>query len=149
MRRIVRPAALVLALATGVFATELAAQMPSGPPGGEPRSNRRAEGQADALVGIWTGQWAADDGTQGGAVEMIFAREPGLPRLVAQMTFVEGGRADTVRREGRLTRQGAFFDLVGGGTMVLTLSSGRLTGEFAGGPDVPTRFGSVELTRRG
>ena len=145
MRRIVRPAALVLALATGVFATEPAAQTPSG----ESRSNRRAEAQADALVGIWTGQWAADDGTQGGAVEMIFAREPGLSTLVAQMTFVEGGRVDTVRREGRLTRQGAFFDLIGGGTMVLTLSSGRLTGEFAGGSDVPTRFGSVELTRRG
>jgi hypothetical protein len=66
------------------------------------------------------------------------------------MTFLDGSRADTVRREGRLTRQGAFFDLVGGGTMVLTLSSGRrLTGEFAGGADAPARFGSVELTRRG
>jgi hypothetical protein len=66
------------------------------------------------------------------------------------MTFLDGSRADTVRREGRLTRQGAFFDLVGGGTMVLTLSSARrLTGEFAGGPDVPARFGSLELTRRG
>jgi hypothetical protein len=105
--------------------------------------------RADDLVGVWTGRWTADDGTRGGAVEMILAQEPGLPTVVAQVTFVDGGLADTSRREGRLTRRGLFFDLVGGGALVLTLESGRrLTGEFAGGPDVPTRFGSLELTRR-
>ena len=65
--------------------------------------------------------------------------------------LVQGGRSlsDTVRREGRLTRQGVFFDLVGGGAMVLTLEPDRrLTGKFAGGPDVPARRGSLELTRR-
>jgi hypothetical protein len=109
-----------------------------------------APAPAEGLIGVWRGQWTADDGARGGAVEMILAHEPGLPIVVAQMTFVDGGRSDTVRREGRLTRQGAFFDLVGGGAMVLTLSPGRrLTGEFAGGPDVPARFGSVDLTRRG
>ena len=98
---------------------------------------------------MWTGRWAADDGTRSGAVEMIFARDPGLPTVVAQVTFVDGGLSDTVRREGRLTRRGLFFDLVGGGALVLTLeSAGRLTGEFAGGPDVPARLGSVELTRK-
>ena len=106
--------------------------------------------QPDDLVGVWAGRWVADDGARGGAVEMIFAREPGLPTVVAQVTFVDGGLSDTVRREGRLTRRGLFFDLVGGGALVLTLESGgRLTGEFAGGPDVPARLGSVELTRRG
>jgi hypothetical protein len=81
---------------------------------------------------------------------MILAREPGLPTVVAHVTFVDGGLSDTVRREGRLTRRGLFFDLVGGGALVLTLESGRrLTGEFAGGPDVPARLGSLELTRKG
>ena len=71
------------------------------------------------------------------------------PGVVAQLTFVDGGFSDTVRREGRLTRRGLFFDLVGGGVLVLTLESGdRLTGEFTGGPDVPARFGSVQLTRK-
>lgn len=66
-----------------------------------------------------------------------------------RVTFVDGGLSDTVRREGRLTRRGLFFDLGGGGALVLTLeSAGRLTGEFAGGPDVPARLGSVELTRK-
>ncbi len=69
--------------------------------------------------------------------------------MLAQVTFVDGGLSNTVRREGRLTRRGLFFDLVGGGTLVLTLESGRrLRGEFAGGPDVPARLGSLELTRR-
>jgi hypothetical protein len=44
---------------------------------------------------------------------------------------IGGSLVDTVRRQGRLTRQGAFFDLVGGGAMVLTLEpDGRLRGEF-------------------
>ena len=142
MRLIVRLTGLALAAVVGILATEPAAQTP-------PVASI-APVPADGLIGVWRGQWTSDDGERRGAVEMIFAHEPGLPTIVAQMTFLDGGRADTVRREGRLTRQGAFFDLVGGGAMVLTLSSTRrLTGEFAGGPDVPTRFGSVELTRRG
>ena len=60
----------------------------------------------------------------GAAVEVIVAQEPDLPAVVAQVTFVDGGIADTVRREGRLTRRGLFFDLVGGGALVLTLESG-------------------------
>jgi hypothetical protein len=131
----------VTALMLGILATAPAAQTPP--------AVATAAVPADRLIGVWRGHWMADDGTQRGAVEMIFGHEPGFPTIVAQMTFLDGSRADTVRRDGRLTRQGAFFDLVGGGTMVLTLSSGRLTGEFAGGPDVPTRFGSVDLTRRG
>jgi hypothetical protein len=142
MRLITRLPGLTLAVLVSLLATAPAAQTPIPAP--------IAPVPADGLIGVWQGQWTADDGTRQGAVEMIFAHEPGLPTIVAHMTFLDGGRADTVRREGRLTRQGAFFDLVGGGTMVLTLSSARrLTGEFAGGPDVPARFGSVELTRRG
>jgi hypothetical protein len=138
----VRLTTCALAVAVGILATAPAAQTPPTAP--------VAPAPADGLIGLWRGHWAGEDGARRGAVEMIFAHEPGLPTIVAQMTFLDGSRADTVRREGRLTRQGAFFDLVGGGTMVLTLSSGRrLTGEFAGGPDVPARFGSVELTRRG
>ena len=79
---------------------------------------------------------------------MIVTQEPNLPVIVAQVTFLDGGMADTVRREGRLTRRGLYFELVGGGTLVLTLESGRLTGEFAGGPDVPVRFGLLDLTRK-
>jgi hypothetical protein len=101
------------------------------------------------LLGVWTGQWTAGNGARGGAVEMIVAREPGDTTVVAQMTFVDGALSDTVRREGRLTREGLYFDLLGGGTLVLTRESNRrLTGEFAGGPDMPARFGSLELTRR-
>ena len=105
-------------------------------------------GRADALIGVWTGTWTAGDGTRGGAVEVIVTQEPNLPAVVAQVTFLDGGMADTVRREGRLTRRGLYFELVGGGTLVLTLESGRLTGEFAGGPDVPVRFGLLDLTRK-
>jgi hypothetical protein len=142
MRLSIRLTGLTLTVLVGILATEPAAQTP--------RIASVAPAPADGLIGVWRGQWTADDGTRQGSVEMIFVHEPGLPTIVAQMTFLDGSRADTVRREGRLTRQGAFFDLVGGGAMVLTLSSARrLTGEFAGGPDVPTRFGSVELTRRG
>ena len=36
----------------------------------------------------------------------------------------------------------------GGGTLVLELESGRLIGEFAGGPDVPVRYGLLDLTRK-
>ena len=68
---------------------------------------------------------------------------------MAHVTFVDGGIADTVRREGRLTRRGLYFELVGGGTLVLTLESGDGSpGEFAGGPDVPVRFGLLDLTRK-
>jgi hypothetical protein len=81
---------------------------------------------------------------------MILSREPGRAAVVAQMTFVDGGVSDTARYEGRLTRQGVYLELAGGGTLVLALESeGRLTGEFAGGPHVPARFGLLELGRRG
>lgn len=101
------------------------------------------------LAGVWTGRWVADDSGRNGAAEVIIAPEVEASTVVAHVTFVDGGLADTVRREGRLTRSGLFFDLVGGGTLVLTLESGdRLTGEFAGGPDVPARFGTLTLSRR-
>ena len=108
-----------------------------------------APGAAARLAGVWAGQWVASDGGRSGAAEVIVAPEAGASTIVAHVTFVDGGLADTVRREGRLTRRGLFFDLVGGGTLVLTLESGdRLTGEFAGGPDVPSRFGTLTLSRR-
>jgi hypothetical protein len=142
MRLITRLTGLTLAVLVSTLAAAPAAQTAS--------QGSIAPVPADGLIGVWRGHWAADDGTRQGAVEMIFAHDPGLPTVIAHMTFLDGSRADTVRREGRLTRQGVFFDLVGGGAMVLTLSSARrLTGEFAGGQDVPARFGSFELTRRG
>jgi hypothetical protein len=81
---------------------------------------------------------------------MILARDPeDRGALIGQVTFIDGSQSETVRREGRLTRSGVFFGLVGGGAIVLTLESERrLSGEFAGGPDVPVRRGSVELTRK-
>ena len=102
------------------------------------------------LVGTWRGQWVADGGAHGGGLEMILARDPSDVRaLIAQVTFIDGGQSDTVRREGRLTRGGAFFGLVGGGAFVLTVEPGlRLAGEFAGAPDLPVRRGSLELTRK-
>jgi hypothetical protein len=42
----------------------------------------------------------------------------------------------------------SYFELLGGGTLVLELASGSLTGEFAGGPDVPVRYGLLDLTRK-
>ncbi|HEY7139120.1 MAG TPA: hypothetical protein VIE44_03400 [Methylomirabilota bacterium] len=109
-----------------------------------------AGGRADGLTGMWAGRWTADDGARGGAVEMILSQEPDHPTVVAQMTFVDGSVSDTARYEGRLTRQGVYLQLAGGGTLVLALDSERrLTGEFAGGPHVPARLGLLELTRRG
>jgi hypothetical protein len=104
--------------------------------------------QASELIGVWSGQWSAGDQARGGAVEIILAREPGSPTVVAHVTFIDGALVDTVRREGRRTRQGFYFELVGGGTLVLELESGRLIGEFAGGPDVPVRYGLLDLTRK-
>lgn len=105
--------------------------------------------RARDVSGTWTGQWMADDESRGGAVEMIVTVSADQSIVVAQVTFVDGGMPDTARREGRLTRAGLFFDLVGGGAMVLTLEpSHRLTGEFAGGQDVPVRRGSLELSRK-
>ena len=41
---------------------------------------------------------------------MILARDPSDVRaLIAQVTFIDGSQSDTARREGRLTRGGAFF----------------------------------------
>ena len=106
--------------------------------------------RAEDLVGTWRGQWVADGGAHGGGLEMILAPDPNDVRaLIAQVTFIDGSQSDTVRREGRLTRGGAFFGLVGGGALVLTVEPGRrLAGEFAGGPDLPVRRGSLELTRK-
>jgi hypothetical protein len=138
MRRMI--ALLLLAAAAGLV-TEPAAQ----PPAAAPAATVRAE----ELTGVWTGQWLAANRSRGGAVEMILAIDSSSRTLVAQVTFIDGSLSDTVRREGRLTRQGAFFDLVGGGAMVLTLEPDRrLTGEFAGGPDLPARQGLLELTRK-
>jgi hypothetical protein len=88
------------------------------------------------------------NGNRSGAVEMIVTPGPDRPAVVAHVTFVDGGIADTVRREGRFTSRGLYFELVGGGTLVLELASGRLTGEFAGGPDVPAPYGLLDLTRK-
>lgn len=139
--RNVRRIVLLVALAAGGLATQPSAQpFADAPP---------AAVRIDDLVGVWTGQWLADGGDRGGALEVILARDPAERHaMVAQVTFIEGGQSDTVRREGRLTRAGAYFGLVGGGAMVLTLErGGRLAGEFSGGPDMPVRRGSLDLIR--
>jgi hypothetical protein len=117
-------------------------------PGLQPTPAATARTERDELVGVWTGTWTAGNGAHGGAVEMIVTESADPPATVAHVTFVDGGIADTVRREGRFTRRGLYFELVGGGTLVLELESGRLTGEFAGGPDVPVRYGLLDLTRK-
>ena len=106
--------------------------------------------RVEDLVGVWRGQWVADGGAHGGGLEMILAPDPTDGQaLVAQVTFIDGGQSDTVRREGRLTRRGAFFGLVGGGALVLTVEPDRrLAGEFAGGGDTPVPRGSLELARK-
>ncbi len=131
-----------------IVALAFAALTVAAGPGLRPTPAATARADRDELVGIWTGTWTASDGAHGGAVEMIVAEGPDRPAAVAQVTFVDGGVADTVRREGRFTRRGLYFELVGGGTLVLELESGRLTGEFAGGPDVPVRYGLLDLTRK-
>ena len=139
--RHVRLIVMLLALAAGGLASQPSAQpLVDAPP---------AAVRVDDLVGVWTGQWLADGGHRGGELEVILARDPAERHaMVAQVTFIEGGQSDTVRREGRLTRAGAYFGLVGGGAMVLTLEpGGRLAGEFAGGPDVPVRRGFLDLMR--
>ena len=126
--------ALALTAATAGFATDPAAQTT--------RATSAVAERAEDLKGVWTGQWTADDGARGGAAEMIIAPDPSRPGIVAaHVTFVDGSVAETALREGRVTRRGAFFDLVGGGALVVTLeeSGRRLTGEFAGGPDLPAR----------
>jgi hypothetical protein len=134
--------ALLLVAAAVGLATEPAGQPSAAAPAGAPR--------VEDLTGVWTGQWIAVSGSRGGAVEMILAMDSSPRTVVAQVTFIDGSLSDTVRREGRLTRQGVFFDLLGGGAMVLTLEPDRrLTGEFAGGPDVPARRGLLQLTRKG
>jgi hypothetical protein len=127
----------------------LAAVGLAGQPAAQPFSNASPAVRVDDLVGVWTGQWLAEGGVRGGELEVILARDPAERHaMVAQVTFIEGGQSDTVRREGRLTRAGAYFGLVGGGAIVLTLESGgRLAGEFTGGPDVPVRRGSFDLIR--
>ncbi len=131
-----------------IVALAFAALTVAAGPGLRPTPAANARADRDELVGIWTGTWTARDGAHGGAAEIIVAEGPDRPAAVAQVTFVEGGAADTVRREGRFTRRGLYFELVGGGTLVLELESGRLTGEFAGGPDVPVRYGLLDLTRK-
>ncbi len=127
----------------------LAALAEVGPAGSRSAAASGAPEAAARLGGAWTGRWVAGDSGRNGAAEVIIAPEVGTSTVVAHVTFVDGGVADTVRREGRLTRSGLFFDLVGGGALVLTLESGdQLTGEFAGGPDVPARFGTLTLSRR-
>jgi hypothetical protein len=132
--------AALAVLATVGFASAPAAQSFS--------SASPATVRVDDLVGVWTGQWVADGGAGGGGLEMILVRDP-LERgaVVLQVTFLDGGQTDTVRHEGRFTRDGAYFGLVGGGVIVLTLEGGRMAGEFVGGPDLPVRRGSLDLVR--
>jgi hypothetical protein len=134
-------AALLLLAALGVLPGPAAEPFPAAP---------SEVVRVEDLIGMWIGEWVADGGAAGGSLEMILARDPAdRQALVAQVTFVDGAQSDTVRREGRLTRTGVFFGLVGGGAMVLTLEPGpRLAGEFAGGPCVPVRRGSLELARK-
>ena len=118
-------------------------------PGLRPTPAATARAERNNLVGVWTGTWTdGNAGAHGGAVEMIVTEGPDRPAAVAHLTFVDGGVADTVRREGRFTSRGLYFELVGGCTLVLELESGRLIGEFAGGPDVPVRYGLLDLTRK-
>jgi hypothetical protein len=127
--------AALAVLATVGFASAPAAQSFS--------SASPATVRVDDLVGVWTGQWVADGGAGGGGLEMILVRGA----VVLQVTFLDGGQTDTVRHEGRFTRDGAYFGLVGGGVIVLTLEGGRMAGEFVGGPDLPVRRGSLDLVR--
>ena len=132
-----------------IVALAFAALAVAAGPGLRPTPAATARAERNNLVGVWTGTWTDGNAVaHGGAVEMIVTEGPDRPAAVAHLTFVDGGVADTVRREGRFTRRGLYFDLVGGGTLVLELESGRLTGEFAGGPDVPVRYGLLDLTRK-
>jgi hypothetical protein len=104
------------------------------------------------VVGTWAGRWNAAEGAGGGAVELILTGDPGAEAdtVLAHLTVLEGGVSDSTRREGRLTRDGILFALVGGGTLSLTLAPGRdvLNGEFVGDRGFPAPRGSLELTRR-
>src|SRR5262249_52513213 len=92
------------------------------------------------VVGTWTGRWNAAEGA-GGAVELILTGGPGgeADTVYGHLTVLEGGASDSTRREGRLTRDGILFALVGGGTLSLTLGPRRdvLNGEFVGGQGFP------------
>jgi hypothetical protein len=133
---------LIVALAFAVLAVAAG-------PGLRPTPAATARAERNNLVGVWTGTWTdGNGGAHGGAVEMIVTAGPDRPAAVAHLTFIDGDVADTVRREGRFTSRGLYFELVGGGTLVLELESGRLIGEFAGGPDVPVRYGLLDLTRK-
>jgi hypothetical protein len=131
-----------------IVALAFAALTVAAGPGLRPTPAATARADRGGLVGVWTGTWTAGNGAHGGAVEMIVTEGLDRPAAVAHVTFVDAGVADTVRREGRFTSRGLYFELVGGGTLVLELESGRLTGEFAGGPDVPVRYGLLDLTRK-
>jgi hypothetical protein len=131
-----------------IVALAFAALPGGGGPAPRPPPPAPARADRDELIGVWTGTWTAGNGAHGGAVEMIVTEGLDRPAAVAHVTFVDAGVADTVRREGRFTSRGLYFELVGGGTLVLEFESGRLTGEFAGGPDVPVRYGLLDLTRK-
>ena len=132
-----------------IVALAFAALAVAAGPGLRPTPAATARAERNNLVGVWTGTWTdGNAGAHGGAVEMIVTEGPDRPTAVAHLTFIDGGVADTVRREGRFTSRGLYFELVGGGTLVLELESGRLIGEFAGGPDVPVRYGLLDLTRK-
>ena len=132
-----------------IVALAFAALAVAAGPGLRPTPAATARAERGNLVGVWTGTWTdGNTGAHGGAVEMIVTEGPDRPAALAHLTFIDGGVADTVRREGRFTSRGLYFALVGGGTLVLELASGRLTGEFAGGPDVPVRYGLLDLTRK-
>ena len=132
-----------------IVALAFAALAVAAGPGLRPTPAETACAERNNLIGVWTGTWTVGNaGAHGGAVEMIVTEGPDRPAAVAHLTFIDGGVADTVRREGRFTSRGLYFELVGGGTLVLELASGRLTGEFAGGPDVPVRYGLLDLTRK-
>ena len=132
-----------------IVALAFAALAVAAGPGLRPTPAATARAERNNLVGVWTGTWTdGNDGAHGGAVEMIVTEGPDRPAAVAQLTFVDGGVADTVRREGRLTRRGLYFELVGGGTLVLSSSP---VGSPASSPAVRTcRCGSglLDLTRK-
>jgi len=110
---------------------------------------------AATMLGAWSGQWTAPPGRSEGAVELVLARGTGDGGVLGHFTFVTGGKARTMRYEGRIEDGALRFPLVGDGRIVLEPREGvrpgaaaTLRGEWvdAGGV-LPAPNGLLELSR--
>jgi hypothetical protein len=109
----------------------------------------------ETLLGMWSGRWASEAPAGNGSADLVVARIPGNDVVVGQFTFLVGGRARSLRYEGKIADGTLRFPLVGDGYIELRAaaagqpsSAGALHGRWKDDRGaLPAPLGTIELSR--